>query len=671
MAPGRRYKGFVARNLLNEHTYHSVPTEMKQRFELTKVEASILAEKMKQAQIPIKFEHKDHLSDLGKVVDAWVDKDDFIAEFELDEHASAQLIQGELDSFRLNCLSLTHVPAGLVPIEMSVCEKGARPGTVIVDRPGLAEALANMKISASELNSKVYKTTWTEDSLIQASSSGGMYTSISTAGFPQNTGVGTNFQALEQSTMPPNGAHPFSSPDEEKVKREKQQQALKQQQMEQKVDQMEQLMRMLTGNALPNVGPVPNQQSMHQQMVSQMPPQHQIPNINQPSFQQQQQPISASYPPVQQQQFQQPLINPAYFQQQQQQQQPNYPQQQQQFQQQQQQQPNPVQFQQQHPPVNNNNNNNNPVQQQQQPQPVSDPMQVDSTNNNNSNSDADLKKKWIQTAEKLAAPGIPSEQTKQAALNSFTEMSGKQKQTQEELEKLKKLLEETQLEKNKAIDEKKKVTDTYHSILSQSSGTMDKETLENLKKSAESGNISEAAVQSVRASQEQVNLRNQLALREQQMAAMQQQYQQQMIQNQMMQNQNMENNQLNMLRNNLGITSGFSQNYSAPIQASNSLYTQTQPVNNYVDSDYVRASANIYARQQAGRGDFVSTDDTWKKAPEMSEALNRVLNQNPITGMDSTNLWKRSYVDNGVNALRTHDAQFDQHKYFDVSSFQK
>src|SRR4051794_3162949 len=121
----RRYKGYVARNLVDKHSWKESPQTNEELLELTKVEASTLGERMKSWQIPVKYEHEDKVIDIGRVVNTWTGKEDLEAEFELDEHLSANLVAELIDNFKLNGLSLTHLPKSLEPIELSICAKGA------------------------------------------------------------------------------------------------------------------------------------------------------------------------------------------------------------------------------------------------------------------------------------------------------------------------------------------------------------------------------------------------------------------------------------------------------------------------------------------------------------------------------------------------------------------
>ena len=224
---GRRYKGYVARHLINKHTYTDAPSTETQLLELTQDEGALLAERMKD--IKLCYEHEKQVVDVGKVISASVEQQSdgskaLLAEFEIADHASAGLVGDLVDNFKLNGLSLTHLPRTLQPLELSLVSRGARPGTVILDREGQEKWLKSLPISASSanLNALVYKTMWTTDSSISAS----MSTTLVRSPEADATHVvglagAEELAKMMQKVLPPGNSHPFSSPDEQKAVAEK------------------------------------------------------------------------------------------------------------------------------------------------------------------------------------------------------------------------------------------------------------------------------------------------------------------------------------------------------------------------------------------------------------------------------------------------------------------
>jgi hypothetical protein len=135
--PKRLYKGYVARGLLDKHTYTDTPQNDQQLLELTKEKGRILGSKMCGKQIPIKVEHDQKDIITGKVINSWVEQapdgsQDLVAEFLIPNETLVEKMATELiDKGKLVGLSLTHFPDTLDPVELSLVWEGARPGTWI------------------------------------------------------------------------------------------------------------------------------------------------------------------------------------------------------------------------------------------------------------------------------------------------------------------------------------------------------------------------------------------------------------------------------------------------------------------------------------------------------------------------------------------------------------
>lgn len=318
----KRYKGYVARNLLDRHTYHSaLPTTMEQRLELTKLEASQLASKMKNKSIPMHYEHKHKMVKVGKVLDAWVGTNsdgtqDLVAEFESDDSISGSAIESLLDSFALNCLSLTHIPAHLEPLELSVVERGARPGTVIMERPNNPEWISQVPVCASAeatielLKSPIYKTMYVDDSVISASInnvtssfSGLNMSSMNLLRNPEavshdlSMASGPELSKIEREFFPADGSNPLSDPGARAARQKKAEQAQQFNRLSEDYAKLKAQVDAMSQAKNPQQQQQPQSQDVP--MTNSPPPPAQ-------QYQQQQQPTNSSFaPPPQQQQQQQ------------------------------------------------------------------------------------------------------------------------------------------------------------------------------------------------------------------------------------------------------------------------------------------------------------------------------------------------------------------------------
>jgi hypothetical protein len=646
MPPKKRYQGYVARGLKEAHTYPvgTPPPTTEQLLELTKIEASVLAERMEA--IPIHYEHEDQLVSVGKVTAAWLDQDDLLAEFELDDadsNASAGLVGNAVDNFKFNCLSLTHAPASMIPLELSIVAKGARPGTVLVNRPGqedyLAAQMSKLKISASsaKLKPQIYKTTWTCNSVIRASD---RTTNNKMADHLVINNQGLNHLLSNPSQeeelkklLPPNGAHPFSSPAEEEKKRRDAETAKKVSEHDLKMKKMEDelsiyksiLSSVMPGNMQQQI--MPPQPNFHQQLMQQtgayIPGNNFNPNPYVPA-------VQASN------QIQQPN-------QQQQQQQPN----------------------------NINYNNNQQQQQQQQPAPVN--------NNNNNNTgaspmDVDFNKAILAAAEAIVKPqnGIQNDQEKAMSLRVINQLATKEKQAQTELDKLRKELEQKDKQLELEKKDKADLVQTYSSVVETSMPGADPEVLKQMREAAVSRDQQKFHEQTLKltASAAAQNQQQQYQLK-----AMQAYMQQQQQQQQQMQQHSLAQNEYNQLAAMFATNTGFNNNYSVSASSqnfNNNNNNGQQPSIAQLDSyqqKVIRASSNVYQKQnQNGRSNTISDDRTWCRLPYPENAyVHTVLNASNI-GTEDSDKWHKKLVQAGADALNP-NVKFGAHHDFHPGLF--
>lgn len=658
MPPKRRYQGYVARNLKDAHTYPAgtPPPTTEQLLELTKIEASVLAERMEA--IPIHYEHEDKLVSVGKVTAAWLEQDDLLAEFELDDadsNASAGLVGNAVDNFKFNCLSLTHAPASMIPLELSIVSKGARAGTVLVNRPGqddyLAAQMSKLKISASsaKLKPQIYKTTWTCNSVIRASdrttnNKMADHLVINNAGLNHLLSNPAQEAELKQ-LMPPNGAHPFSSPAEEEKKRRELDTAKKVSEHDLKMKKMEDelsiykniLSSVMPGNMQQQI--MPPQPNFHQQLMQQTGAYNFNPNNN----------PTASNPYMPAVQASNQIL-----------QQPN--------QQQQQQQPNI-----------NYNNNNNQQQQQQAPPPVNNTNNLAANTNNNNNSspmDIDFKQIILAAAETINKPkqGIHSDEEKALVISALKHSTIKEKQSQMELDKLRKELEET----NKKLELEKKdkadLVQTYSSVVETSMPGADPEVLKQMKEAAVSRDQQKFHEQTLKLTAS-ASAQNQQ--RDYQFKVMQQYLMQQQQQQQQQQQHSLAQTEYNQLAAMFATNTGFNNNYSVSASAQNfngnGQQQQQQQSLGQLDSyqqKVIKASSNLYNKQnQNGRNNTISDDDVWKRLPyDPAKAyVHKVLNANNI-GTEGEDKWHKKLVQTGADALNP-NVKFGAHHDFHPGLF--
>jgi hypothetical protein len=124
----RIFRGYVARKLLDKPTFFGTPRTVQHLYELTKAKAGAMIPFMKDK--PIVAEHNDN--EIGKVVNSYMDGDDWTVEFGIDEATpSGRLVCGLIDNGMFNNLSLKHIFETNEPIHVAVCWKGAREGTHI------------------------------------------------------------------------------------------------------------------------------------------------------------------------------------------------------------------------------------------------------------------------------------------------------------------------------------------------------------------------------------------------------------------------------------------------------------------------------------------------------------------------------------------------------------
>ena len=122
-APGRKpHRGVV-------YDWSAPPADA--HYQLTRAQFAALRPLL--VGLPIRVEHAKNT--VGRVVAASAEGDREFVEWELDDNASGWTAAKLTDMDAVRELSLKHVmyaDGRLSPVEVSLCEKGARPGTVIV-----------------------------------------------------------------------------------------------------------------------------------------------------------------------------------------------------------------------------------------------------------------------------------------------------------------------------------------------------------------------------------------------------------------------------------------------------------------------------------------------------------------------------------------------------------
>ena len=149
------YRGcIVPKHLaLDKHTYTGQPKNSVHHYEVTKGELLTMFDDIHG--IPIRTMH-DHVT-VGKVVKPiWSDNGDLCIEFELDKTPAASLPRELVERKLMKGLSLSHEYGNTAsgtpfvrPVEVSLCFKGARKGTGLLETKTMAEASAGAAAAAA------------------------------------------------------------------------------------------------------------------------------------------------------------------------------------------------------------------------------------------------------------------------------------------------------------------------------------------------------------------------------------------------------------------------------------------------------------------------------------------------------------------------------------------
>ena len=135
------YTGVIVLEPKQRHSYHGrEPETDEEYFEMTVAETD---EVIRRAQgVPIHVEHLGEQTRVGHVIEAGYDSQRRVCvRFELDKTKDAEGVRAWIRDGFLRGLSLAHIRETSQPVEISLCFKGARPGTGIIayDEPSRAE----------------------------------------------------------------------------------------------------------------------------------------------------------------------------------------------------------------------------------------------------------------------------------------------------------------------------------------------------------------------------------------------------------------------------------------------------------------------------------------------------------------------------------------------------
>ena len=123
-----RFVGYIAANLVDRLSFSGLPKTRAQQLEVTKEHVQIWLPQLRG--IPIRMNHTTQ--PVGKVVRASLDDEHRLSvEFELDESLGGKAARELLRGGTMRQLSLSHDWIKNQPLEVSLCEEGARPNTDI------------------------------------------------------------------------------------------------------------------------------------------------------------------------------------------------------------------------------------------------------------------------------------------------------------------------------------------------------------------------------------------------------------------------------------------------------------------------------------------------------------------------------------------------------------
>jgi hypothetical protein len=126
------YTGVIVLEPKQQHSYHGrQPETDDEYFEMTLAETDEIIRKARG--VPIHVEHLGEPTRVGQVIEAGYDVNRRVCvRFELDTSADARIVRNWIQAGFLRGLSLAHVRETSQPVEISLCFRGARPGTGII-----------------------------------------------------------------------------------------------------------------------------------------------------------------------------------------------------------------------------------------------------------------------------------------------------------------------------------------------------------------------------------------------------------------------------------------------------------------------------------------------------------------------------------------------------------
>jgi len=131
------YRGIICKKPLARHTYEGEWTAgvhtQEQREELTEDEVQQMWPSL--AELPLRYVHEQQKLDLGRVISPFrTPEGDVGVEIEFNNTISARMLEPQVMVGLLRGLSLSHDRLAMRPLEVSLTEYGARPGTWLEQR---------------------------------------------------------------------------------------------------------------------------------------------------------------------------------------------------------------------------------------------------------------------------------------------------------------------------------------------------------------------------------------------------------------------------------------------------------------------------------------------------------------------------------------------------------
>lgn len=131
------YRGIICKKPLERHTYEGPWTPgvhtQEQREELTEEEVQKMWPSL--AELPLRYVHEQQKLDLGRVISPFrTPEGDVGVEIEFNNTISARMLEPQVMVGLLRGLSLSHDRVAMKPLEVSLTEYGARPGTWLEQR---------------------------------------------------------------------------------------------------------------------------------------------------------------------------------------------------------------------------------------------------------------------------------------------------------------------------------------------------------------------------------------------------------------------------------------------------------------------------------------------------------------------------------------------------------